>query len=53
METEFDDISVKRYDDNNDITDNSQGNQKEQRYNDNVKTENNIPHHSKTTINLS
>ena len=36
METEFNSLNVKSYNDSNDITDNSQGDDEEQRHNDNV-----------------
>ena len=50
METELNNLAVKSYNDNND---NSQGDDKEQRNNDDVITENNIPYHSETTVNSS
>ena len=53
METEFNNLTVKSYNDNNDIADNSQGDDEEQRDNDDVITENNIPYHSETTVNSS
>ena len=53
METEFNNLNVKNYNKNNDITDNSQGDDKEQKDNDEVITKNNILYHSKTTVNSS
>ena len=53
METEFNNLNVKNYNKNNDITDNSQGDDKEQKDNDGVITKNNILYHSKTTVNSS
>ena len=51
MDTEFNNLNVKSYNDNNDITDNSEGDGKEQKGNGDVITENNKPYHSETTIN--
>ena len=42
-ETKFNNVTVKSYNDNNDITDNSQGDGEEQRDSDDVTNENNIP----------
>ena len=43
METKFNNLTVKCYNNNNDITDNFQGDGEEQRDNDDVTNENNIP----------
>ena len=57
MEAEFNNLNVKSYNDNNDTAmifhnnANCQGDDEEQRDNDDVLTENNIPYHSETTVN--
>ena len=53
METEFNNITVKSYNDKNDVTENSQGDDDEQRDNDSVIIKNNIPYLSKTTVHSS
>ena len=53
METEFNNITVKSYNGKNDVTENSQGDDDEQRDNDSVIIKNNIPYLSKTTVHSS
>ena len=53
IETEFNNLTFKSYNDNNDMTDNVQGDDEEQRDNDNVINEKNIQYHSETTVNSS
>ena len=53
VETGFNNLTVKSYNDNNDMTDKSQGDGEEQRDNDNVITPKNIQYHSETTVNSS
>ena len=53
LETEFNYLTLKSYNDNNDITDNCQGDDEEQKDNDNVITEKNIQYHFETKVNSS
>ena len=53
IETEFNNITVKGYNDKNDVTNNCQGDDDEQGDNDDVIIKNNQPYLSKTTVNSS
>ena len=53
METEFYNLIVKSFNDNNDRTGNFQGDEEGQRDNGDIITKNNIPYHSKTTVHSS